>query len=87
MIGIEQEARDGKKMLMPIIQNGKIVYQFPKIENIRKYFYAGKEKFDPAMFDINRKFDYPVTVSEELQKLAKQTREEIERTHYYDTDF
>ena len=87
VIGIEKEQRSGEKMLAPIIQNGEVVYKFPSIEEIRKYFYAEKEKFSPAVFDINAKYDYPVSVSDELQKLVKQTREEIERTHHYDTDF
>lgn len=87
VIGTEQETREGQKMLAPIIQNGEVVYEFPSIEGVREYFYTEKKKFEPAMFDINEKFNYPVSVSDELQKLAKQTREEIQRTHHYDTDF
>jgi len=81
IIGIEGEKQTGKKMLIPIIKKGKLVYKLPNIEKIKKHFYAEKEKFNPGMFNVNKKFSYSVVISENLQKLTKKTRKEIERTH------
>ncbi len=81
VIGIDQEKIPGKKMLVPIMKNGKMVYKFPEIEDIRKYFYAEKEKFNPAMFNVNKKFSYPINVSKKLNILTERMKNEIKRNH------
>jgi nicotinate phosphoribosyltransferase len=81
VIGIDGEKQKGKKMLIPIIKNGKLVYQFPSIEKIRKHFYKEKEKFNPSIFNVNKKFNYPVSISDKLKKLTEKTKKEIEISH------
>lgn len=86
IIGLEQEKISGRKLLEPMIKNGKLVAKMPTLKQIGDFYRTEKKKFDPAMFSVNKKFNYPVIISGELQKLAKQTKEEIGRAHHYDAD-
>jgi nicotinate phosphoribosyltransferase len=81
IIGLEGENLSGKPLLLPMVKKGQLVYKLPSLKEIRKYFLKEKQKFNPALFDIKKTFDYPITISDKLQKLTKQTREEIERSH------
>lgn len=87
IIGLEPEKSSGKKMLLPIIKNGKVVYHLPDIQKIRKHFFREKEKFSPAMFDLDKKFKYPVKISDKLQELTEETKKAIKQNHHYDLDF
>ena len=87
IITTEQEDVVGEKLLTQVMRQGEVVYSFPTLEEIGKYFYMQKGKFDSKIFDVNSKFDYSVTVSDELRRLAEKTKEEINRVHHYDVDF
>ncbi len=86
VVGFEEEQRNGERLLVPVVSQGELVRQLPKIDEIRTHYFTEKGKFDPALFDLNTKFDYPVRISDSLQTLANTTREEIKRTHAGGTD-
>jgi len=81
-IGLENENLKGRPLLVPMIKAGKLVYKQPNLKGINEYFLKEKEKFNSKLFDVNKKFNYPVKVSEELKKLTEKTRNEIERHHH-----
>lgn len=86
IIGLDGEKLPGKKLLEPIIKKGKLVHKLPTLKQVGDFYRKEKRKFDPRLFNVNKKFSYPVKISDKLQQLAEQTRTEIERAHHYDTN-
>jgi len=86
IIGLDGEKLPGEKLLMPVVKKGKLVRKMPTLKQIGDFYRKEKIKFSPEMFDVNKKFNYPVGVSSELKKLAKRTKTEIERAHHYDSE-
>lgn len=82
IIGLENErVPNSKKLLVPIFKNGKVVRPSPDIKAIGAYYRQEQKKFNPNLFNVNRRFRYPVKISQPLQELAKKTRQDI-RKHY-----
>lgn len=77
IIGLENEKLRGKKLLVPIIKKGKLVYHYPSSEQIRNYYREESKKFNNAIFSINRNIKYSVKISPSLNALAKKTRDGI----------
>jgi len=86
VIGLENEKLPGEKMLKPVIKKGRLVSKMPTLKQIGDFYRTEKIKFNPAMLDVDKKFNYPVEVSAKLEKLTKQTRVKIERAHHHDSD-
>jgi nicotinate phosphoribosyltransferase len=85
-LSLEEEKLDDTPLLQPIIRQGKLVTKLSTLKQIHDHFFAEKKKFDPALFSVDKKFHYPVAVSDALQQLAKKTRENISKTHHHDLD-
>jgi len=81
IIGLDNEKIKGKKILIPIIKKGKLIYQPPSIKQIGDYYRREKKKFSPRLFTINEKMKYPVHISPALKKLASQTKRDILLMH------
>lgn len=80
-ICLESENLKGKPLLQQIIEKGELVTTLPSLKQIHDHFFAEKNKFDPAVFSVDKKFEYPVAISKKLQSLAKETRSEIEKAY------
>jgi nicotinate phosphoribosyltransferase len=73
VLGLEGEPRAGKKLLVPIIRNGKLAYKFPSVREIGAYYRRETNKFSPRLFNLSLKARYRVTVSPTLQRLTNST--------------
>ena len=83
IIGLENEKiNNSQKLLRPVIKNGKLVKKSPKMEEVHKHYIKETKKFNPRLFDINRKFNYPVKISPRLKSLMKKTEKEIKKVHH-----
>lgn len=82
VIGLDNEKIQGSKMLIPIIKNGKLVYQFPSLNTIHNYYQKECTKFKEALFWLNRRIDYPVSLSISLKNLIKNTKSNIKKIHH-----
>lgn len=82
IIGLEKEKIAGKKLLVPIIEKGKLIYQLPFLDKINQYYRAECKKFNPSLFAINRQVKYPVKISPALRFLTKKTKLEIQKAHH-----
>ena len=79
IIGIENENIKGKKMLIPYIKNGKLIKKLPSIPKINKHYEYEKNKFSPALFNINRQIKYKTQISNSLKKLIRDTKKDIKK--------
>jgi len=70
-IGLESEEikKRHKKLLVPVIEKGEVVYDFPEISQIRENFFKNFERLDTRYKAIDRKEIYPVHYSDAIQKL------------------
>ncbi|MBI4426185.1 MAG: nicotinate phosphoribosyltransferase [Candidatus Kerfeldbacteria bacterium] len=69
-LGLEDEPHAGKKLLVPIIRNGKLVYKFPSLQEIGGRYRREANKFSPQLFNISTKARYGMRVSPALQRLT-----------------
>jgi nicotinate phosphoribosyltransferase len=83
---LEEEKLDGAPLLQPIMRQGELVTSLPTLSQIHDHFFTEKTKFDPAMFSVDKSYNYPVAISDKLQQLAKETRKNITKAHHYDIE-
>lgn len=81
IIGLENEEINGKKLLIPIIKNGKLVNKYPGLKQMHEYYKSEAKKFDKNLFSINRKINYPVQISPALKSLIKETKKKIKNNN------
>lgn len=70
----EGEKWDGNYLLKQILKNGELKEKLPDIEEIRNYCRNQFEKLPDKLKSINRKFNYPVIISEQLKKTLEEIR-------------
>ena len=76
-IGLVNEKKLGKSLLIPIFNKGKQVCQLPNIFEIKKYFQRELAKLSEKYQAIDKIHTYPVKISSKLQELIKKTKSEI----------
>ena len=77
MIALENEKPGGRPVLVPIIKDGKRVYDFPKLDEIHEYYKCELKKFDAKLLAINKKVKYPVLISHGLKKKIRQIKRDL----------
>lgn len=77
IIALESEKPGGRPMLVPIIKDGRRVYDFPKLTEIHDYYQSELKKFDPKLLAIGKKFKYPVEISGGLKKKIRQAKRNL----------
>ena len=68
IIALENEKPGGRPILVPIIKDGKRVYDFPQLAEIHEYYKRELKKFDAKLLAINRKVKYSVFISQGLKR-------------------
>lgn len=86
ILGLENEKNQGKKLLKPIIKNGKRVYGLPPLQNIGDYYKKEIKKFPEKIFSVTKKVRYPVFISPQLKKLVQKTKKQISLQHDIDAE-
>lgn len=75
IIGLDNEKIIGEKLLKTIIKNGKLVYTFPKLEEIKKYIKSQINKLPEKYKRLEtQKNNYQVEISKKLNILIKETK-------------
>jgi nicotinate phosphoribosyltransferase len=69
VLALEEEI-NGKPLLIKVMDKGKLVYELPSLEKIRKYVQTGLMKFPESLKEVRLKYRYPVLVSSKLKKLT-----------------
>jgi len=78
VIGIENENVAGEKLLIPMIEKGKLVYQLPRLEEIKEYIKKEVGKLPEKYKQLEvQALVYPVEISPKMQGLI----EEVEKQH------
>lgn len=75
VIGLEDERIDGKSLLIKVMSNGKIVYDLPELEDIKKTTLENLSKLPESYKKLKNAPNYPVKLGSGLEELVSdQTR-------------
>jgi nicotinate phosphoribosyltransferase len=80
VIALESEKIDGEPLLVKVMEKGKIAYDLPSLEEIRKRALEGLSKFPDKYKKLKGAPRYPVELSLGLKKLIKELRRKLEKT-------
>lgn len=80
VLGLNGEPHAGKKLLVPVMRNGKLVYRFPSIQEIGARYHRDKARFEPRLFSLDKKATYPVKVGTRLAALTRSTAARIRKS-------
>ncbi len=81
LIGLEKESYNEPNipLLVPVMQKGEVVYDFPRIERIREFFCDNLRRLPESFKAFENNQPYPVRYSQLLQDLFEQLKtEEVE---------
>jgi nicotinate phosphoribosyltransferase len=79
ILALEKEKINGRPLLTKVVNNGKIIYKAPSLEEIRKYLNVSLSVFPKEMKKVYSKYKYPVEVSPALKKLTGGLRRKLIR--------
>jgi len=75
VIGLEGE-KLGKPLLVPIINNGKQVYELPDLDEIRAYVASQLKQLPERYLRVDKEYKYPIDISPKLKKMFEEVRKE-----------
>jgi nicotinate phosphoribosyltransferase len=79
MIALEDEKINGEPLLVKVMEKGKIIYDLPSLEEIRKRALESLSKFPDKYKKLKGAPRYPVELSLGLKKLMKELRRTLKK--------
>ena len=80
VIALEDEKINGEPLLVKVMEKGKIVYDLPSLEEIRKRALDNLEKLPEKYKRLRGAAKYPVRLSPKLSRLIRELREKLRET-------
>lgn len=78
ILAIEGErVRNAKPLLIKVMENGRIIYKFPSLEDIRIYYLENISKLPERYKRIENPDKYPILISNGLRKLTRRIKNRI----------
>jgi nicotinate phosphoribosyltransferase len=77
----DEQVDDAQPLMVPIIEKGEFVYDFPETEHIRKYARENIADLPEEYRRLTKSSVYPVKISEVLTKLRDQLFEQFSREY------
>jgi nicotinate phosphoribosyltransferase len=78
ILGLEGEKIEGEPLLVCVMKDGKITYNFPKLDEIQKFLKENLERFPSKYKELKRRFTYPVKISPKLKRLTLNLKKALE---------
>jgi nicotinate phosphoribosyltransferase len=78
ILGLEEEKIEGEPLLVCVMKDGKITYNFPKLDEIQKFLKENLERFPSKYKELKRRFTYPVKISPKLKRLTLNLKKALE---------
>lgn len=79
VLGLEKEKINGKPLLIKVMDKGKIIYNLPSLDRIRKNLQENLSRFPENLKEIYSKYKYPVVISPQLKKLRQKLTAQLEK--------
>jgi nicotinate phosphoribosyltransferase len=77
VIALDDEKIDGEPLLIKMVDNGKILYDFPSLEEIRAKANEGLSLLPEKFKKMKNAPNYPVATSRRLKKLINELIQEL----------
>jgi len=71
----EKDPLDSKPLLIPIMRKGKLLYKFPKINEIRQYYLKNIRKLPGEYKDLNQNQLFQLKITNKLRNLTNSLKE------------
>jgi nicotinate phosphoribosyltransferase len=71
ILGLDSEKIKGERLLKQVVKHGKLIYQSPSLDRIRKFKHENLARFPRSLKEVYPKYQYPVEVSSGLNNLRK----------------
>jgi nicotinate phosphoribosyltransferase len=69
VLGLEKEKINGAPLLIKVVDRGKVIYNSPTLDRIKKFAKDSILRFSDALKGVFPKYRYPVIISPQLKKL------------------
>ena len=79
VIALEKEKIGGEPLLVKVVEKGKILYDLPSLEDIRKKALENLAKIPPKYKRLRGAPCYPVHLSPRLKRLTKDLKEKVKK--------
>ncbi|HKZ93910.1 MAG TPA: nicotinate phosphoribosyltransferase [Candidatus Bathyarchaeia archaeon] len=79
IIGLHDEKVEGTPLLIKVVEKGEVVYELPRLEEIRKNTLENLSKLPDRYKRLRKAPHYPVTVSPNLKMLLKELTNELKK--------
>ncbi len=86
VIALESEQLDGEPLLQKVMENGKLIYKLPTLNEIRSAAASNLSKLPQIYKKTVDAQTYPIEISQPLAELVEKLKERITRTEILDTD-
>lgn len=77
IIGLENEKINGKPLLIKMIENGKLIYGIPPLEEVRSYVSKELARFPDNLKKLKHASTYPVQLSPKLLDVKRQLSRQL----------
>jgi nicotinate phosphoribosyltransferase len=79
VIALEDEKVDGEPLLIKVVEKGKVVYDFPTLEEIRERALENLSRLPEKYKRLRNAAKYPVELSPKLKKLIRELRRKLKK--------
>jgi nicotinate phosphoribosyltransferase len=79
VIALEDEKVDGEPLLVKVVEKGKVVYDFPTLEEIRERALENLSRLPEKYKRLRNAAKYPVELSPKLKKLIRELRWKLKK--------
>jgi nicotinate phosphoribosyltransferase len=77
VIALDDEEMDGKPLLVKVVEKGKVIYDFPSLEEIRERALENLSKLPEKYKRLKNAAKYPVELSPKLKKLIRELQKKL----------
>ena len=78
ILGLEKERVEGEPLLKKVVDQGRVVYKQPSLDNIRSLAKNNLAKFAEKLKEVYPKYKYPVIISPGLKNLRRSLAHQLE---------
>ena len=78
ILGLEKERVEGEPLLKKVVDQGRVVYRQPSLDNIRSLAKNNLAEFSEKLKEVYPKYKYPVIISPGLKNLRRSLAHQLE---------
>jgi len=77
MLDSEQTPPDSEALLIPIMENGKLIYELPNLDEIQQFYLSNIKKLPDKYKSLDENSIFKLRISKKLSELINSLTEEF----------